>query len=212
MVNCGSMCQQRRQQIEHAKQMFTFSANDVKPDWRRLLPLPLCLSPASSLLFGLKQVDKQRHGHLEAKVKTGKGKHWHRPQTLQRSLVKLEAARSCVFFVLIFGFFGFSTQCKQWQWLPGGSRSCADRRQAAAAAATSLFTFETKNHKQIRVHACTYLSLLAHTCSCTWKSLLDSLRFVWSAHCDSKVRCGSGCGCFQALCTSWGISPKWRWC
>lgn len=39
------------------------------------------------------------------------------------------------------------------------------RRHAASVAATSLFTFETKNHKQIRVHACTYLLMLAHTCT-----------------------------------------------
>lgn len=62
---------------------------------------------------------------------------------------------------------GRSTQCKQWRWLPGGRRSCAEdgMRHAASVAATSLFTFETKNHKQIRVHACTYLLMLAHTCT-----------------------------------------------
>lgn len=60
-------CVNRR--IGHAKQIYTFSANDVKPDRRSKLPL---VAPLSCLLFGLKQVDKQRHGHLTAKVKTAR--------------------------------------------------------------------------------------------------------------------------------------------
>lgn len=76
-------------------------------------------------------MDKQRHGHLAAKVKTARQTLWHRPQTLQRSLVKLEAMAPLP--TATFSTSPICSQSKQLTLLPGGCRSCAEggKRQAA---------------------------------------------------------------------------------
>lgn len=155
-------------------------------------------------------MDKQRHGPLTAKVKTAR-QHWHRPQTLQRSLVKLEAMEQTTAASLPSSSasssssslaLGRSTQCKQWRWLPGGSRSCAEdgmRHRWRRRRCSPLKRKIINKYVYMRAHTCCCLLIHVQNELPTEKSL--GLR----AHClncalRQQVRCAPGCGCDKPLC------------